>query len=62
MADRLVLMIRYVTCLIIRAVLIGPLIAIGFIGEAADHLASYLDEHLPWVRKETEEEKRWRML
>lgn len=55
-------MIRYVTCLSIRAVLMGPLIAIGFIGEAADHLVNYLDYHLPWVRKETEEERRVRML
>ncbi len=55
-------MIRYVTCLSIRAVLMGPLVAIGFIGEAADHLVNYLDYRLPWVYKETEEERRIRML
>jgi hypothetical protein len=55
-------MIRHVYATVLRVILMTPLFVVSFIGGIAEEINGVLDRVLPWVRKETAEERKRRLL
>tara|TARA_R110000822_G_scaffold220343_1_gene354325 strand:+ start:500 stop:667 length:168 start_codon:yes stop_codon:yes gene_type:complete len=55
-------MIRYVYAAILRITFMCPLFLMLFIGSAAEEAVKWFDKVLPWMYKETKEERRIRLL
>jgi uncharacterized membrane protein len=54
--------IRYTLAAALRITLLTPLFVISFIGGVAEEVVTWLDKVLPWMYKETKEERRVRLL
>ena len=55
-------MARYTLAAVLRIMLMTPLFVISFIGGVAEEVTAWLDQVLPWMYKETKEERRTRLL
>jgi uncharacterized membrane protein len=53
---------RYALAAALRITLLTPLFVISFIGGVTEEVIMWLDKALPWMYKETEEERRIRLL
>ena len=59
---RVTAMLRYTLAAVLRIMLMTPLFVISFIGGVAEEVTAWLDQVLPWMYKETKEERRIRLI
>lgn len=55
-------MLRFLAVAMLRTVLLGPLYIVIFFGDVADEVYREVNKRLPWMIKETPEQRRIRLL